>query len=421
MLPELVTAGTGMSVVAAVPPAAAEPGIRSDFETSQPISPSWPRDVVPTPPVSVGYGYGHGYGSGPVVDYGAGPGVAGVPVAGVATGFRRQRGRTLLIGGLVIVLGVGGGIAYEVLKPAATTPASVVQQYFDDLGKGDTASALALVSGAGSGSGQASDSLLVPQALASVSERPTDVQVGSSTTVPGFSQVSLYVVHVTYKVGDTSMATDFQVVKAPAGTASPYLLQAPFFDLEVGDPGGRDVTINGVSVDLSQTTSFAVFPAVYTATAQGNALLAGDTQTGALGSDTTDTINFDAPQLASGAQDAIQSQVNQQIDTCAQSTDPYPTGCPFDLYSVYIDGSISSVQWSITTYPTVTVTPAAQISAGEQADFSDSADDGLAHYVVTYTDYFGSTQTTEGDLPFSVSGTAAMSGSGITVNFDSFG
>jgi hypothetical protein len=66
----------------------------------------------------------------------------------------------------------------------------------------------------------------------------------------------------------------------------------------------------------------------------------------------------------------------------------------------------------------VTVTPASQISADEQADFTDSADDGLAHYVVTYTDYFGSTQTTDGDVPFSVSGTAAVSGSGITVNFD---
>ena len=181
---------------------------------------------------------------------------------------------------------------------------------------------------------------------------------------------------------------------------------------------------NGISADLTQTSSFFAFPGVYTATAQGSALLASDTEAGSPGSSTlssaaTENITFNTPQLASGAQDAIQAQVKQQMDTCAQSTDPYPSGCPFNLYSVYIDGSISSVQWSITNYPTVTVTAASQISAGEQADFSDSADDGLAHYVATYTDYTGATQTTGGDVPFSVSGTAAVSGSGITLNFES--
>lgn len=337
-------------------------------------------------------------------------------------GSRLPRGRTLVIGALVIVLGVGGGIAYEVLKPAPTTPASVVQQYFDDLGKGDAASALALVSGAGQLSSQASTALLVPQALSSAASRPTDVQVGSTTTLPELGQGSISAVKVSYKIGGTSTTTSFPVLKAPAGSKSPYLLEAPFFDLEVGDPGGRAVTINGISVDLSQTSSFYAFPGVYTATAQSNALLAGDTQTGTLSSSTlssaaTEDITFGAPQLASGAQDAIQAQVKQQMDTCAQSTDPYPNGCPFNLYAVYIDGSISSVQWSITNYPNVTVTAASQISADEQADFTDSADDGLAHYVATYTDYSGETQTASGDVPFSVSGTAAVSGSGITLNF----
>lgn len=341
----------------------------------------------------------------------------------VRTGFRRPRGRTVLVVALVIVLGVGGGIAYEVLKPAPATAASVVQQYFDDLSKGDTASALALVSGADQLSSQASTALLVPQALASNSARPTDVQVGSTTTLPGLALASVYTVKVSYKVGGTSMTTDFPVLKAPAGAKSPYVLQAPFFDLEVGDPGGRAVTINGVSVDLTQTSRFFAFPGVYTATAQGSALLASDTENGTLSSSTfastaTANITFGTPQLAPGAQDAIQAQVKQQMDTCAQSTDSNPSGCPFNLYSVYIDGSVSSVQWSITNYPTVTVTAASQISASEQADFSDSANDSLAHYVVTYTDYTGATQTTDGDVPFSVSGTAAVSGSGITLNFD---
>ncbi len=342
------------------------------------------------------------------------------------TRSRRPRRRTLVIGVLVVALGVGGGIAYEVLKPAPTTPASVVQQYFDDLGKGDTAAALTLVSDASQLSSQASTTLLVPQALSSASTRPTDVQVGTTNTLTGFPGVSAagYSVRVTYKLGGTSMTANFPVLKAPSGAKSPYLLEAPFFDLEVGDPGGRAVTVNGITVDVSQASTYLAFPGAYTATAQGNALLASDTATGTVTSGAafagTDTINFAPPQLASGAQDAIQAQIKQQIDTCAQSTDPYPSGCPFDLYSVYIDGSVSSVQWSITNYPTVTVTPAAQISPAEQADFSDSAHDGVAHYDVTYTDYFGATQTTSGDVSFGVNGTAAVSGSGITLGFSSF-
>jgi hypothetical protein len=120
----------------------------------------------------------------------------------------------------------------------------------------------------------------------------------------------------------------------------------------------------------------------------------------------------------SGAQDAIQAQVKQQLYTCAQSTDPYPVGCPFDLFNVYIDGSISSVQWSISNYPNITITADSTPTPDEQATFSDPGMDGVAHYVATYTDYNGDTQTTSGDVSFGVEGSVKASGSDITVTFD---
>lgn len=371
------------------------------------VSPYWPRDVTQMP-AAVG-------------DYSTASFLppAAPSIGGARTGFRQRRSM-LIIGVLVVALGVGGGIAYEVLKPTPATPASVVQQYFDDLGKDDTASALTLVADWDQLSSQGPPTLLVPQALSSASARPADVQVGETTTLSGIGGAPDYSVRVSYKVGGADMTTDFAVVRAPSGAKSPYLLQVPFFDLEIGDSGGRSVTINGISVDLSNSSSFAAFPGAYSATAQGNALLASDTETGVVtpGSDSmTDNVTFAAPQLASGAQDAVQAQVKQQLDTCAQSTDPDPSGCPFNLDTVYIDGDVTSVQWSITSYPNVSVDVESTPTADTQATISDPAEDGLAHYVATYTDFTGATQTTSGDVSFGVDGSATASGSDITITY----
>lgn len=333
-------------------------------------------------------------------------------------GRGRARRSALIVGALVVALGVGGGIAYEVIGASPATPVSVVQQYFDDLGRDDTASALTLVSNWDQLSSQGPTTLLVPQALSSASARPADVQVGSTTTLSSVGGSPDYSVRVTYKVGGTDMTTDFALVKAPSGAKSPFLLQVPFFDLELGDPGGRAVTVNGITVDLSATSSFAAFPGVYSATAQGNALLASDTETGVITPGaTTDDVTFAAPQLASGAQDAVQAQVKQQLDTCAQSSDADPSGCPFYLDTASIAGNITSVQWSITTYPTVTVDAESAPTADTQATISDPSDDGVAHYDATYTDYTGATQTTSGDVSFGVNGSATASGSDISITY----
>jgi hypothetical protein len=369
------------------------------------ISPYWPRDVAHVPTATVGYPAGSYL-----------PPVA-LPVGDARAGFRQRRS-VLIIGALVVALGVGGGVAYEALKPAPATPASVVQQYFDDLGRDDTASALTLVANWDQLSSQGPTTLLVPQALSSASARPRDVRVGGTTTLPGIGGAPDYSVRVAYKVGSTDMATDFALVKAPSGAKSPYLLQVPFFDLELGDPGGRAVTVNGISVDLSETSSFAAFPGVYSATAQGSALLASDTDTGVIApSAVTDNVTFAAPQLAPGAQDAVQAQVKQQLDTCAQSTDADPSGCPFNLDTVYIDGDVTSVQWSITAYPTVTVDAESTPTADTQATISDPGEDGVAHYDATYVDYTGTTQTTSGDVSFGVNGSATASGSDISITY----
>src|SRR5262249_55466806 len=176
------------------------------------VSPYWPRDVAQVPTATVSY---------PTVSY---PPLAVLPVDGGRAGIgpRPRRSLLIIIGVLVVALGVGGGIAYEVLKSAPATPASVVQQYFDDLSRDDTASALTLVANWGQLSSQGPTTLLAPQALSSPSARPTDVRVGNTTTLSGVGGAPGYSVRVTYNVGGTDMTTDFALAKAPSGAKSPY-------------------------------------------------------------------------------------------------------------------------------------------------------------------------------------------------------
>jgi hypothetical protein len=244
------------------------------------------------------------------------------PVVGLlaAPTHRIRSRRVILAGAALATFAAGGGIGYAVLKPSPPTPASTVQQYFDDLAGDDTAAALALVDGSDQVEGTTSMSLLSSRALASAASRPSDVRVGHTTTEFGQgSPASMYSVQVSYKIGGTIVSTAVDVVSAPAGSKSAYLLRAPFISLQIGDSGGRRVTVNGTALNVDDNSLFYAFPGAYTATAQPNALLAGDSESARLASDpftgaSQATIDFPAPRLAPGAQDAVKAQVKRQID-----------------------------------------------------------------------------------------------------------
>ncbi|HEV3172738.1 MAG TPA: hypothetical protein VGZ32_20495 [Actinocrinis sp.] len=360
----------------------------------------------------------------------AGPERTQVLIAGPEQ-IRRQWGkprrRTVIAVCGVIVLAAGGLVAYEVLKPAPPSAASTVQQYFTDLSNDDTAGALALVDKSTLG-----DSLLGSDptsfgqlrsaaVLRAANTRPTDVTVNSTVHGATFGGQAFNVVQVSYKAGGVSMSQTIDVVNAPSGSASAFLLENPFLNLDVQDGTGQAVSVNGVAAGTGEVQA-SVFPGAYTATLSSTALLAGATQAatpGAAGSlgEATLNVTFPAPALAPGAQEAIQAQIKSALDACAQSTSPSPPNCPF---SVFQGGSDDSVQWTITTYPSPTIAPAANPSADDQVDITDQNQDGVVQYTDTYTDFSGTQQTNTGQTQFGVSGYATADGSNITVTLSNY-
>jgi hypothetical protein len=340
-----------------------------------------------------------------------------------ASGLRRPRRRTLVALGTAVVLVIGGTIAYTVLKPQPPSAASTVRAYFADLAAGDTGAALKLVDPS-SGSDQLGTlgALRGAAILSAPASRPSDLTIVSTTQQPDLYGRSVSVVEVSYKLGPAGVSQDFDLaanVPDSSGAKQPFLLENPFLTLEVQDGSSRPMTVNGVSVG-SQNVEAAVFPGLYTVKLQGDLLLAGDSRTAVFapsGGGATLSVDFSGSTLAAGAQDAVLAQVKSALETCAQSTSPEPQNCPF---SIYPRGTDDSVQWTVQTYPSPTVSVATGSGQGEEAQFIDDQQDGVVQYTDKYTDWTGTSQTTTGTTDFGASGYAAVNGSTITVTFDAY-
>ncbi|MFI0410779.1 hypothetical protein [Actinomadura sp. 3N508] len=304
--------------------------------------------------------------------------------------------------------------AYTVLKPP--TAESTVEQYFDELSDGDTAAALELVSDASEYSPE-SNPLLVPKVLSEADSRPRNLRILGTDLFTG-AERKVTSVRVSYEIRG---ATVTQAILATRGTDGDpaYVLYEPFLRLGVTSLAGRQLTVNGVATPLGAEDYTYVFPGAYTAGAQGTPLIAGATanatvRSGGIEEQAVAIVDFGTPTLAPGAQEAVQTMVKQQIDTCAQSTSSQPPNCPF---STYLFGSDESVKWTITAYPTVTVALSSYPSEEQQAVISSESYDGVAHYVAKVTDLFGGgTETQTGDVRFGVQGSATATGGQITVS-----
>lgn len=330
----------------------------------------------------------------------------------------RPSRKALMATGAVLVLLIGGIVAYQVFKPAPPSPDSAVREYFADLASGDTVAALKLVDPSELPNG--SNPLLTAQALARPADRPTALTVVSTDKSYGGGSGS---VQVTYHLGAAAVRQTITVDESQ-GSGSSYLLHDPFISLTIPNQGGRTVQINGIGLsadDQNVDQSITVFPGVYHASIAGDALLRTETAdakiTDSYGGDPEFSVDFAAPTLAPTAQAAVEAQVRQQIDTCASVTavSAGSAGCPFGTSNLLVDGTVTSIQWTVTAYPQVQLSVASDPSATGQVDVSDPNQDGSVHYTAQYTDYSGATQTTTGDQSFGFDGTAAVSAGQVQV------
>lgn len=357
-------------------------------------------------------------------------GPSGPPIAGptlVASGQSRRsglpRGRALLALAVVaLVVVVGGGATLVVRKLTTPTPESVVGSFFDALRKGDAAAAQGMLQDpAFSGLGDAP--LLSAQALSDQGNRPQDVRVHDARSGPSvpFSWTgtvdALYSVDVDYRAAGREISQVVVVAHLPG--ADPALRLATGL-VEVTAPATwGPLTVNGIELGTDGTRTHA-FPGGYRVSVPGNQLFSAVEQVvvpaaaapGTYG--VTATLDPGTPQLAPGAQEAINAKVHSLIDTCATSTDPAPSECPFSLLT-YNFGD--TVQWSVTQYPqlTVSVTPAG-FGSGSYAVDVETATPGSMSATVTTTDVNGTPATSQQSVDVSVHGTATVDDSGIQLS-----
>ena len=341
------------------------------------------------------------------------------------SGIRLGR-RSLIAIGLVVVLIVGGTVAYEVLKPTPPSPQAAVQSFFADLANDDTAAALALVdpsaqqqgtndSGSDGSSGSPT-TLLTARSLADPGARPSDANIGTVTSeTDPETGATLYDVPATYKAGSSTVTQDIAVIRNTSGHGAPYLLENPLLQLAASNATGQQITVNGIASGTSDFTAL-VLPGLYTITLQANALFAAQTltaQPSAEGGSFSGLVaQFATPTLAPGAQSAVLAKITSALNACAASTSAEPQNCPFGFYPYSDDDSVA---WSIATYPSPTLTVTSNYNGGFEVDITDE-DDGVADYTDNYVDFSGTPQTYTGQEQFGVSGYATASGSTITVS-----
>jgi hypothetical protein len=338
------------------------------------------------------------------------------PAAGVAvhrfeparieSGPRLSRKGWLAIGASagVVVLVVA---AYLVFRPTPPSPAGTVRDYFADLGRGDTAAALALVDTGGGSLSPAAAPLLVPAALAGAANRPTGATVTSSRIVSDQGGRKFTAVAVTYKVGGHLVGQTL-VVAATGDKKVPYRLEQPFLYLTVEAPGGLAAKVNGIAADADTLArGTPAFPGAYQATTTGNGLFAGATQAATyrtVSNGVVADIQFGQPALAPDAPQTVQAAAQRLLDTnCLnQPADSYGYQCPMRApYESYDQ----TTTWKITTYPQVELSSA---SPGQSGVRFTTGTRGSATYTITYTDFSGTTHTDSGTVPIDISGYAEI-------------
>lgn len=379
--PETATVAAGVSAAGASP------------SPPSPLPPPAPPALAPTPVAPVG------------------PRLTTPPASLARGALPRPSRRALLILGVVLALLLGGGVAYAVLKPPGPSGEVSVERYFEALGEGDTTAALALVVDS-SRYAPEDYPLLDRKVLADEDNRPSDVRILESRRVDDYGGVTFDQVRVSYRIGDQPVE-QWIVAGQPVGDED-YLLEQPFMRLSVDSPGGRQLAVNGVAFD-DDTLDTYVFPGLYTVTAEQNALLTGESKPARLSVDRSGepalAVEFAPPALAPGAREAVEAQVRQRLDTCAQDTTGDPDGCPF---SIFVFADDVSVRWTITSYPTIDIEVGRSIFGGGQATIDGSG--GVVHYEATYTNFAGERQTESGDESFFVNGTVSVEGSSLTVS-----
>lgn len=190
-------------------------------------------------------------------------------------------------------------------------------------------------------------------------------------------------------------------------------LQSPMSELRVTPMHDDSFAVNGIELTspdgASVATSFQVLtPGFFTVTHKSAYLTASPVSTTvtAPGGAVPLVLNIRASQKFV---DEVQDQVDTFLDDCVTQEVLFPTGCPFGQ-SIY-NQVVSVPQWSMTSYPTVTIEP-----GNDPGTWLVPETQASAHLTVDVRSLFdGSLTTFDEDVPFGLSWVMTFDGERINI------
>lgn len=309
-------------------------------------------------------------------------------------GCRARPSRLVVVAGAVIVVGVLG-IGITTVIGGLFPPGAAASGYLAALQCGDTAAAKA-VSGTGS----------VPDLPPSAADRISAVHVGAVTTSGDAASAN-----VAFTVGGKRVERTLELKRdgETAGVFPRWVVAEPIetsvlVESTITDAvriGGHDVQV------LSGGAEIRLLPGVYRAAAKGAAAKYVAFSSSRVVAGPVVSVTLTEKPIAA-LTDAVAAKVDAKVQQGAASTDPTPSGCPFEVFAF---GDVKDLTWSVDTEPTVKVSAYGT---------SWTATNGAVTAKYRLKDFFSSgyTSQTQHVTMFPLYGQLKVDESGVTIRDD---
>lgn len=263
----------------------------------------------------------------------------------------------IIIGAVVVGVIAVLGIAYAVLNATVFSPQSVADRYVAALSSGDYEEANNI---ADPQLDQDQRLLLTNKAAQTENATITNARVTGITDSADGSKL----VNVTYTISGEQVNDTFTMT--PAGsrflifrdwTVTTPLLKEITVSTDAATPG---LTINGIEVGEENAVSgsfgsdlvFKVYPGTYRIAVTETEFITESGDGPVTVSTNGSTYAYTSVEATDALVQAIQDELDAQLQTCAASTEFEPEGCPFSMYT-FSEDHYRNVTWSITESPEV--------------------------------------------------------------------
>ena len=263
----------------------------------------------------------------------------------------------IIIGAVVVGVIAVLGIAYAVLNATVFSPQSVADRYVAALSSGDYEEANNI---ADPQLDQDQRLLLTNKAAQTENATITNARVTGITDSADGSKL----VNVTYTIGGEPVNDTFTM--APSGsqflifrswTVTTPLLKEITVSTDAATPG---LTINGIEVGEENAVSgsfgsdlvFKVYPGTYRIAVTETDFITDSGDGPTTVSTNGSTYAYTSVEATDALVQAIQDELDAQLQACAASTEGEPEGCPFYFWGADLD-SYRNFAWTLTDIPTV--------------------------------------------------------------------